>query len=615
VVSSAGTNSLVDVWTIPVDGTANPAHAKTLEIPRHWLGTTTASFRLTFQEAEVVECGTAVKSNGGCDAARSASSTAFELRNRRLEKIRLVPIRWTDTNGVTHEPSNREVIQAVLQLEALLPTGSFLWESAPVLVTEEIPSSQASLMSIILDLINLKLSDLAHLRAADNYVGLLADRAVAGATTDGIGGGWTGVAVAFLYDTKQSCCSTTVTHEVAHLLQQKHTLCSGEELNSERFPNPDARISASLDEKKASYGFVPPGVSYFDPNRSEIQALPLVDPTVKDLMAYCYPRWMSDWRYQRILNVLDSTTLAGTASGALAGTPERVAVITGVAADTTSAVIRSVRITTGTADSTDPTGAWTLSATDAVGSVVASRRFSTHPLSDLDSESEVFAIVLPFPERAVALTLQHNSAVIASRRASPNSPVIHLTSPPGDASVSTVHVAWEAVDLDGDALTYIVEYSADGGATWSTVSPNGTKTRAEISTRELTPTLDGRVRVTVSDGLNQASVVSQRFSVVRTPPDISIHPISPSVVAPDSSVIVSGVAVAAGGIPLTGESLTWHLDGVWIGTGESVAFYGSELSAGVHEVRLTAIDAGGVSAEAKAEFWIRSTGRRRTVSH
>ena len=65
-----------------------------------------------------------------------------------------------------------------------------------------------------------------------------------------------------------------------------------------------------------------------------------------------------------------------------------------------------------------------------------------------------------------AIELWSGGKQLAQRIVSANAPKLTLDSPQGGSHRSSVHVSWTALDDDGDALTFALSVSPDGGETW-----------------------------------------------------------------------------------------------------------------------------------------------------
>jgi hypothetical protein len=75
-------------------------------------------------------------------------------------------------------------------------------------------------------------------------------------------------------------------------------------------------------------------------------------------------------------------------------------------------------------------------------------------------------------------------------------------------------IRWAADDADGDELTFVVEFSLDGGASWQVLSVVSEVESLEVPGDALSATQKGLVRVSASDGLNTARDESDGTFVV-----------------------------------------------------------------------------------------------------
>ncbi len=87
----------------------------------------------------------------------------------------------------------------------------------------------------------------------------------------------------------------------------------------------------------------------------------------------------------------------------------------------------------------------------------------------------------------------------------------------------TLTFSWVGSDADGDDLSYVVEYSADGGASYETMA-SGYKSNSIVKDRVFLPgSVTARIRVTVSDGTRSTTTESSLFEVKLKPPKVTIH--------------------------------------------------------------------------------------------
>jgi len=108
--------------------------------------------------------------------------------------------------------------------------------------------------------------------------------------------------------------------------------------------------------------------------------------------------------------------------------------------------------------------------------------------------------------------------VLAVRSVSPTFPEVEIVEPAGGTvtAPSSVAVRWRATDPDGDALSYSLAVSEDGGATWQTVATRLQGTVYHLPVSGFHAGTDYLVRVRVTDGVNTAKdVTDASFQVMR----------------------------------------------------------------------------------------------------
>ena len=245
-----------------------------------------------------------------------------------------------------------------------------------------------------------------------------------------------------------------------------------------------------------------------------------------------------------------------------------------------------------------PAGEYAVEIQAASGSVLASQSFPVD-LSILQGSSFLsgfpFVAQLPWTAGASRVVLRKGSQVLATRAVSAGVPTVRLSSPVGGESLSgTATVAWSGSDPDGDALTYSVDFSADGGTTWLPLATRLATTTFAWNTAISPGTKAGRIRVVASDGVNEGRDASPAsFTVASKDPAVAVtSPADGTVVAPGTPVTFEGTGFDLEDGLLPGSSLAFvsSRDGL-LGTGETVA--APALSPGLHAITLTATDRDG----------------------
>ncbi|MGD2145510.1 MAG: hypothetical protein PVH41_02315, partial [Anaerolineae bacterium] len=257
-------------------------------------------------------------------------------------------------------------------------------------------------------------------------------------------------------------------------------------------------------------------------------------------------------------------------------------------------------------------GPYRLEVRDGEGSVLFTRHFDPMaiPLRSDARGADVAATpwleVLPFPVAAKRIVLLHGEVELDTREVSDHAPFVTVVSPNGgETLIDTVDVHWSATDLDDDGLVYTLQYSVDGGETWSAADVNLTDTHHLMDARVMAGTTQGKVRVLASDGVNTAADESDAvFSVPRKPPEVYVlWPQDGQAFQPQQAVVLHGTGYDLEDGPLGGEALAWtsDRDGT-LGTGEDVPALA--LSLGWHGITLTATDSDEETGTASIHIYV-----------
>ena len=138
--------------------------------------------------------------------------------------------------------------------------------------------------------------------------------------------------------------------------------------------------------------------------------------------------------------------------------------------------------------------------THAEGSAGDAPPFPPEPSPQAD-----VTFIMPWVADADTVALVHNGQVLDQRSISANAPTVIITSPTGAATWpagSTQTITWEGSDADGDALTYSLLYSNDGGANWVLLADHLTGNEYAIEVSSLAGGADARFRVVANDGID-----------------------------------------------------------------------------------------------------------------
>jgi len=167
----------------------------------------------------------------------------------------------------------------------------------------------------------------------------------------------------------------TFVHEMGHMLGQKHSPCGGATNIEPNYPYPSHTV----------------GTSFMDVAAGTLRAARSAD----DIMSYCWPRLISDWRYQNVLSFraqLPSAELPAQACLVVPGDVLNGAVTLAPAFELTTPPDQPVP------------GDYTLLCLDASGNVLLAVPFTPDPLEDGDPsvDLEGFNLAVPMTPALVA---------------------------------------------------------------------------------------------------------------------------------------------------------------------------------------------------------------------
>ena len=599
------------------------------QLPVSWLnGTVDLEFASTTNSAgySPVTCQEFAEAGGTTNDCRlRISFTDVPLPKLQILKIRQELL----GGGFVNDVSDADVIEAMQRVKAALP----IINTSYFVDTLTIPSSLVTTSSkpAILNAINawgnthFSLLDKTLTNFFRIHLGILRGPDIGGQAS--IPGS---AACATLVDVDFN--RNSITHEIAHCLGQPHAVDSrlgpkngqlqgrcGEVADAETddFPFFFSVDRGGVVDIRPTLGPMTDGednlIYGLDSYQIQNNGLPVADPKASfELMSYCDQfayNWPSVYTYTNLIQAISErygvSPIAPLPQAAgFAASPTDLLLLRGTINLITDAVtlLPLLPLPNATPPPLPVSGNYALQLLDASDTVLTSIPFTPNVGTENDSDTGSFLILVPADVAIQKLQVLHGTNTLATLAASAHPPTIQILSPNGGEILSDpVTLSWNGSDLDGDALTYTVQYSPDDGATWSTLGFDRAATAMTIPLQDLASSNTGRMRVIASDGFRTATDESDApFTVPRKAPVVTITgPSEGQIFAGAQAIGFSAASFDREDGTLEGASLQWlsDLDGP-LGAGTELVVNSGNLAAGLHTIRVIATDSSAASSTA-----------------
>jgi len=377
----------------------------------------------------------------------------------------------------------------------------------------------------------------------------------------------------------------SMAHETGHTLGRRHINCGGATGVDPVYPYNPAHIADGT--ARGYYGF--------NTFRHRV-----IRPTLSaDFMTYCWADpWVSDYTYRALWETIKGNFgLAARSQSVVAHHPDGFLALTGVinTATLTATLDHFYRVPDIQTASPVGAGPYTLEFQDETGQRLLTHSFDVTKVDSVSNNLGNFAQIVPFDARTRQLVIKAGDTLLATQSVSAQAPQVTLLSPNGgEILTDTVELVWRADDADGDSLRYMVQYSADHGATWQAVAVDLDSPGYTLDTRTLPGSEQALLRIIASDGVNTGQDQSDAGFTVPTkaPAVYLIQPTADAILVPDTPVVFVGYGHDPEDGLLNDSALTWYSDHAGtLGTGATLMV--NDLAPGLHLITLTGTDTHG----------------------
>jgi hypothetical protein len=328
------------------------------------------------------------------------------------------------------------------------------------------------------------------------------------------------------WDTDQTFGDWYTAHEIGHSHGRHHPGTTGpncdHNLADGAYPYPEAKIG--LPDVTSFYGF-----DWGDPSYGAVRRV--YGPALgTDFMSYCPYQWISDYTYEALYNFMFAAgwvpaggagiQLGGAGAG---GGGDWLCAFGSIDGPLESAVFHHLRRVPEVSLLPDFEGEdFILELRDVNPVTIAQHPFAAGINLDDPDGSRQFGVIVPFAPgtREVRIRKADGSEVLATRTVSSSPPVVTnvVVSGGPEPFEGEALITWEASDPDGDALSFDVLYSVDGGASFRPVFFNLDGAREVGFATDAYGGGVARVRVVATDGVHSAQADSLSFEIAVKPP-------------------------------------------------------------------------------------------------
>jgi len=388
-------------------------------------------------------------------------------------------------------------------------------------------------------------------------------------------------------------------HEIGHNLNLQHVSCGNPVGVDPNYPYTNGTIGhVGLDVLKRSL---------------------VSDAQHFDLMSYCGPRWISDYHYNKMFNVLSSALSQQTQRRGVAQTESDGWLITGrIHPDGVGELYSAEPIVSSAIVQGAGSGFYHIELIDQFGHLQFSYHFDPVEIAQegTDDQPADFSFIVPQISNLEHVRLQRGTETLAMLSAATTPPELSIPSSleSGEGS-DIVNLSWQTAGSTArratDSQTTVnVRYSPDGGETWQIIAVGLTGNEFDLSRAQLPASENGLIELVAVDRTQSST---NRVTIGRVgdkAPYVGIMLDEDKNFYTGEPIILESIAMDMDDGTISDENLVWSTPKLGrLGTGSTLLYTGL-LSPGSYTIQLTATDNGGNQTQDSVRITVGADGQR-----
>ena len=569
----------------------------------------------------------------GCDNPFLGNTVPATKTFHQVPPVRIwlvsVPYR-ANASSPTFTPSQFDVDMLASWLRRAYPTAEVIDTRATMPVQNELPEIKDNpdtptvnefREGFVCGDINSRLNTFVSAMPAEpprtRYYGIVDDgdgfmrgcAGIGGRFGSGPSGGTPGSA-AFGWDTDGSYTDWYGGHEIGHMYDRRHPGQCTESDDDDNYPFPPNGHIGAFGAGSDFQGF-DAGNAALGPS---MQLLDWRDGWA-DVMTYCKNQWISSYTHKGILNnlcngepqncpnrpQLTQTRAKRATFAAAKGSRPRLAVNGSINLKKKTADLEQISAIRGLRLTERPKrSVYAVELLGRGGKRLKSYPFEPKELSDQRTGRREAMIdeVVKFDKATRRIEIVADGKALASQAVSANPPTVKVKKPKRGARLTdSLKVKWTGEDSDGDRLTYSLLYAADGKS-YAPVAAGLRKRSYRVNLTLLGGGHKAAFKVIANDGVLTASARAKRLKVPAKAPHVAIAaPASGAKAVEGDSIQFIANVIDLQDARFEAGQIVWRssLEGE-LGRGLTI---NRGLTAGVHEVTVTATNSAGRSSSRK----------------